>query len=227
MVKNKGHCPNMLLWMIDEYFYIMGHLRPEDCDSHVMLGHELLLLMQSHCYKKWGGGRHCCSSMQVADNLSSYWSDTLDHVTWAFNDSMALECLAWAVYDNIRVPQLTSLESFDQIIECLVEKAYEGLHVWHSAHTSAVFKREEQLERSTLWSMVTILLGSTGHRMDTTLHPHRKTHQVSLGSITSVLHMERHWEATKVSYVISDTHSNGWRSSNAPTLMMIWPFGQP
>ena len=27
--------------------------------------------------------------------------ETLEHLTWAFKDMVSLECLMWAVYDNI------------------------------------------------------------------------------------------------------------------------------
>lgn len=52
MVRRKGHRLKMLLWMIKEYIYILGHLRDENQDGHVVLGHEILLLAQSCCCRK-------------------------------------------------------------------------------------------------------------------------------------------------------------------------------
>ena len=104
MVMHEGCHPKMLLWMLEEYLYILGHLREDDCDGHVVLGHELLLLVQSCCYKKRGGSRHCHASRQAADNLPISSSETLECLTWALKDSVSLECLSWAIYDNILVP---------------------------------------------------------------------------------------------------------------------------
>ena len=104
MVMHKGHHPKMLLWMLEEYLYILGHLREDDHDGHVVLGHELLLLVQSCCYQKPGGSRHHCASVQVADNLPICSSETLECLTWALKDSLSLDCLSWAVYDNILIP---------------------------------------------------------------------------------------------------------------------------
>ena len=57
-----------------------------------------------------------------------------------------LECLAWAVFDNImgpgEAPPLSGLETYAQIIECLAGKAYRGQHVCCPARTSASFGAE-------------------------------------------------------------------------------------
>ena len=42
----------MLMWMLKEYIYILGNLHDEDRDGHVVLGHEMLLLVSSHCCRK-------------------------------------------------------------------------------------------------------------------------------------------------------------------------------
>ena len=57
MMRCKGHRPNMFLWMVEEFIYIMGCLHDEDREGHIVLGHELLLLAQSWCFRKRGGGR--------------------------------------------------------------------------------------------------------------------------------------------------------------------------
>ena len=44
MVRHEGHRLKMLLWMLEEYIYILGCLWDEDQDGHIVLGHEMLLL---------------------------------------------------------------------------------------------------------------------------------------------------------------------------------------
>ena len=61
-------------------------------------------------------------------------------------DMIQLECLAWAVFDNIMGPgealPLSGLETYAQIIERLAGKAYKGQHVRCPAWTSASFGAE-------------------------------------------------------------------------------------
>ena len=67
----------------------------------MVLGHELLLLAHSRCCKKRGGGRapHRLSVLSL-DHLPACSIDTLEHAVHSVRDTTALECLAWAVYDN-------------------------------------------------------------------------------------------------------------------------------
>ena len=68
--------------------------------------------------------------------------ETLEHVVWAA-DTIQLERLAWAVFDNImgpgEMPLLSRLETYSQILGCLAGKAYKGLHIHCPACTSALF----------------------------------------------------------------------------------------
>ena len=58
-------------------------------------------------------------------------------------DTIWLERLAWAVFDNImgpaEAPPLCGFEMYNQIIRCLASKAYKGMHMRCPAHTSASF----------------------------------------------------------------------------------------
>ena len=61
-------------------------------------------------------------------------------------DTIQLECLAWAVFNNImglgETPPLSRLETYNQIIGCLSGKIYKGLHMRCPARTSASFGTE-------------------------------------------------------------------------------------
>ena len=53
----EGHRPKMFLWMIEEFAFILYHLPKDDRDGVLVLGHELLLLVHSHCCQKRGSRR--------------------------------------------------------------------------------------------------------------------------------------------------------------------------
>ena len=61
-------------------------------------------------------------------------------------ETIQLERLAWAVFDNIvgpvETPPLSGLETYNQIIRHLLGKAYKGLHTCCPACTSASFGME-------------------------------------------------------------------------------------
>ena len=58
-------------------------------------------------------------------------------------DTIQLERLAWAVYDNVmglsKTPPLHWFETYDQIVRRLASKAYKGVHTCCPAWTSASF----------------------------------------------------------------------------------------
>ena len=151
MMKCKGHRPKMFLWMLEEFVYILGCLHEDDRDGCVVLGHELLLLTCSRCCSKRGGGRgSCCSSVLSINLLPACSSDTLEHTVCMSKDTMSLECLAWAVYDNLLVPRkslsLSGFKSYGQVVQCLVDNVYRGLHSHCPACTSALFKTAGRLK---------------------------------------------------------------------------------
>ena len=53
----KGHRPKMFLWMLEEFTFILCHLRKDDQDGAMVLGHKLLLLVRSRCRRKRGSRR--------------------------------------------------------------------------------------------------------------------------------------------------------------------------
>ena len=55
-VMREGHHPKMFLFMMEEYFFILGRLDMAEHEAWLELMHELLLLTQSQCQKKHGSG---------------------------------------------------------------------------------------------------------------------------------------------------------------------------
>ena len=95
----------------------------------MVLAHELLLLACSRCCRKRGGGwGPCRTGAQPLDSLPSCSRDTIECTAHSTKDTIALECLAWAVYDNQlglgRSPSLSSMESYGQVLQHLVDKAF-------------------------------------------------------------------------------------------------------
>ena len=43
MVRCEGHHPKVLLWIMEEFFYILHDLTEEDRDGHVILSYELMM----------------------------------------------------------------------------------------------------------------------------------------------------------------------------------------
>ena len=129
----EGHRPKMFLWMIEEYAFILCHLHRDDHDGFLVLGHELLLLACSQCCQKRGGSQGSCRSGPTPlERLPSCTFETLEHVVQAA-DTIQLEHLAWAVFDNImgpgEAPPLFGLEMYSQVLGRLVGKAYKGQHM--------------------------------------------------------------------------------------------------
>ena len=143
-VQHEGHHPKVLLWIMEEFFYISQQLTDEDCDGCIVLGYELMLEAEHRFRIKWGGGVRCCQSpSHSASNIPPCSQETLDHMTWSNPDSKMLEHLVWSVYDGILTPgptpKLVGPKSYNQVLKCLATKAFRGLQVCCSARTSAQF----------------------------------------------------------------------------------------
>ena len=142
----EGHRPKMFLWMLEEFAFILCHLRKDDQDGAMVLGHELLLLARSHCRRKRGSRRPGATPL---DKLPTCSYQTLERAMSA-PDTIQLERLAWAVYDNVmgpsETPPLCGFETYDQIIRCLASKAYKGVHMRCPAWTSTSFGAGEATE---------------------------------------------------------------------------------
>ena len=141
----EGHRPKMFLWML-EFAFILCHLHKDDQDGAMVLGHELLLLACSHCHQK-RGSRH--PGATPLDKLPTCSYQTLERAM-SVPDTIQLERLAWAVYDNVmgpsETPPLCGFETYDQIIRCLASKAYKGVHTHCPVQTSASFGAGEATE---------------------------------------------------------------------------------
>ena len=137
--------------MLEEYVYILCRLHEDDRDALMVLGQELLLLACSRCCRKRGGGRapqH--TGVLSLDHLPACSRDTLGHAVCSTKDTIALECLAWAIYNNQlgpgKSPSLSSYENYGQVLQCLVDKVFRGLQVCCPACTSAMFKPVERVK---------------------------------------------------------------------------------
>ena len=142
----EGHRPKMFLWMLEEFAFILCHLRKDDQDGAMVLGHELLLLVCSRCRRKRGSRHPGATSL---DKLPVCSYQTLE-CAMSVPDTIQLERLAWAVFDNVmgpgETPPLCGFETYDQIIRCLASKAYKGVHTRCPARTSASFGAEGTIE---------------------------------------------------------------------------------
>ena len=138
----EGHRPKMFLWMVEDFAFILCHLHKDDQDGALVLGHKLLLLVRSRCCRKRGS---CRADATPLDRLPACSFQTLEHAMLV-PDTIQLERLAWAVFENImgpgEAPPLCGFEMYDQIVGCLVSKAYKGVHMCCPACTSTSFGTE-------------------------------------------------------------------------------------
>ena len=142
----EGHRPKMFLWMIEEFAFILCHLPKDDWDGALVLGHELLLLAHSHCCRKRGSR---CAGTTPLDRLPTCSLQTLEHAMLV-PDTIQIERLAWAVFDNImgpgEAPPLSGFETYNQIVGRLARKAYKGLHTCCPARNPPHLAQKEQHE---------------------------------------------------------------------------------
>ena len=138
----EGHRPKMFLWMVEEFAFILCHLHKDDQDGALVLGHKLLLLACSRCCRKRGSRR---AGETQLDRLPTCSFQTLERAMLV-PDTIQLERLAWAVFDNImgpgEAPPLCGFETYEQIIRCLASKAYKGVHMHCPVCTSTSFGTE-------------------------------------------------------------------------------------
>ena len=129
----EGHHPKVLLWIMEEVFYISHDLTDEDRNGHVVLGYELMIEAEHRYRIKWGGGIGCHWSPSHASSAPPCSPETLDCLTWTEPDSKTLECLVWSVYDGIitpgPTPKLVGPKSYNQVTRHLTTKVFRGLQV--------------------------------------------------------------------------------------------------
>ena len=58
-VRCKGHCPKVLLWIMEEFFYISHDLTEQDRDGCIVLCYELMMEAEHWFRIKRGGGVGC------------------------------------------------------------------------------------------------------------------------------------------------------------------------
>ena len=101
----------------------------------MVLGHELLLLVHAAgaAEREEEAGHHIALLALSLDHLPACSRDTLEHTVHSTKDTIALEHLAWAIYDNQlgpgKSPSLSGYESYGQVLQCLVDRAFRGLQV--------------------------------------------------------------------------------------------------
>ena len=78
----------------------------------------------------------------LLDRLPACSLQTLEHAMLV-PDTIQIERLAWAVFDNImgpgEAPPLSGFKTYNQIVGRLARKAYKGVHMCCPAHTSTSF----------------------------------------------------------------------------------------
>ena len=91
MLRTSYH-PRVLMYALDELFFVFKKLRANNFDMQSMVAYEILQIVSHQCME-WHG------SEKKKENMLG------DAYPWVdFQDADGLECLAWAVYDRVFVP---------------------------------------------------------------------------------------------------------------------------
>ena len=155
-VQHEGHCPKVLLWIMEEFFYISHDLMDQDRNGRIILSYELMIEAEHWFRVKRGGGigHHCPSPS--SSNAPPCSRDILECVAWSDQDSKTLEHLVWSVYDGLLSPgptlRLMGPETYNQVTRCLATKVFWGLQVRCLARTSVQFDEPSPVRK--VWSVV-------------------------------------------------------------------------
>ena len=137
----EGHCPKVLLWIMEEFFYISHNLMEQDCDGRIVLCYELMMEAEHQFRIKRGRGVGCHCPSSSSGSAPPCSQEMLERVSWNKPDTKTLECLVWSVYDGLLspgpTPKLTGPESYNQVTRHLAAKVFRGLQVHSLARTSA------------------------------------------------------------------------------------------
>ena len=141
----------MFLWMIEEFAFVLCHLHKDDHDWIIGFGPWAPASSKQLVLPEKGGARGSCRTGPTPlDRLPACTFKTLERAV-KVTDTIQLECLAWAMFDNImrlgEAPPLSGLETYSQIVGHLAGRAYKGLHMHCPAHTSTSFGAEVTTER--------------------------------------------------------------------------------
>ena len=139
----EGHRPKVLLWIMEEFFYISHELTDKDRDGRVVLSYKLMMEAEHQYRVKWGGGIGRHRSLPSSGNAPPCSRDTLECVAWSEPDSKMLERLVWLVYDGVLspglMPKLTGPKTYNQVTRRLAAKVFRGPQVRCPARTSVQF----------------------------------------------------------------------------------------
>ena len=112
-----GYWPKMLLFMLDELFYIYSQIKNlQRANKKIIVTYEILCLSMNRCTDQW----HGLKETSVLDALA------LLNV----NDARHLECLVWAVYDGVLLagpwPELPGDRPWCTVLAGLHKYIYRG-----------------------------------------------------------------------------------------------------
>ena len=185
-VRCEGHRPKVLLWIMEEFFYISHDLMEKDCDGHIVLSYELMMEAEHQFRIKRGGGVGCCHPSSSSGSTPPCSQDTLECVAWSKPDSKTLECLVWSVYDGLLspgpTPKLTGPESDNQVTRRLAAKVFRGLQVCCPARTSAQFDEPHPVRvRSVTFATPPSEMARKMEAMDTASHKVESAEEGAVG----------------------------------------------
>ena len=85
-IMRDGYPPKMLLYALDELFFVYAQIRDSPRDERVVLAYEILCISSIRCTNKWNG----VEQTGIPDTLALLNTEDARH----------LECLAWTIYDG-------------------------------------------------------------------------------------------------------------------------------
>ena len=91
-VLHTGYHPCILMYMLDELFFVFKKLRADDFDMQYVVAYEILQIALCQCTEWCGSKKKTGNTLGDAYPCMDLW------------DADSLECLAWAVYDGVFVP---------------------------------------------------------------------------------------------------------------------------
>ena len=91
-LRSTGTHSYMMLYTLDELFYMFWDIGTNDIDGQCIVTYEILTVALLHCMEWCGSPKKPCNTL----------GDAYPRVV--LSDVNGLECLAWAVYDGVFVP---------------------------------------------------------------------------------------------------------------------------
>ena len=111
-----GYHPKMLLYALDELFYVSAQIKNSHRDEKVVLAYEILCISANRCTDRYNG----IEKMGIPDALALL----------NIQDARHLEHLAWAVYDSALLvgprPELLGTHTWCTVLAGLQRHIYRG-----------------------------------------------------------------------------------------------------